>query len=402
MKISELNLAGTIAGTEVFPIVQGGETKKVTIADALAGAGGVPTLQQVTDVTDGNKTTNDIINYYDIVNNYSRLTNDFNGGGSQTPGLEIQKINGNGISKATLSVQNNNPTIDDFQDSFLYLNTNPAVGLTNQLALGSTLSVGELTQQLTFFVDTIGTFTLDWSYPSGVPRLLYNDINLGNTSSIEFSGSSIKTTFNASLSGLNLDFSNDEYYLGQVESLNNVVKVSNGIVEIYATNQIYIVSGNSGLSINNIDGITSIGDIGNENNQNQFFIDDNSSKFYTKSQGNENGLKLDFLNRFHSFGDFGVSGYGLTIDVNSAEARLFCSNVYITTGNASGFQSSGNNTYIGDIDGNGNSTTFGIDDNNRTLIGSGNLTTGNAGGNSGQHLKINIGGTDYVIQLLNP
>lgn len=47
MKISELTLAGAIAGTEVFPIVQAGETRKVSIADALAGAGSVPTLQQV-------------------------------------------------------------------------------------------------------------------------------------------------------------------------------------------------------------------------------------------------------------------------------------------------------------------------------------------------------------------
>lgn len=36
MKISELEIAGTIAGTEVLPIVQDGVTKKVSIADATA------------------------------------------------------------------------------------------------------------------------------------------------------------------------------------------------------------------------------------------------------------------------------------------------------------------------------------------------------------------------------
>jgi len=227
MKISELNLAGTIAGTEVFPIVQGGETKKVSIADALAGAGGVPTLQQVTDVTDGNKTTNDIYNYYDIINNYSRLTNDFNGGGSQTPALEIQKINGNGVSRATLSVQNNNPSIDDYQDSFLYLNTNPVVGLSNQIELGSSISVGELTQQLSYFVNTIGTFALAWNYPSGVPRLIYNDINLGLTSAIEFSGSSIKTNFNNTILGLKLDYQNNAYFLGAIDAAGSTFVVDN-------------------------------------------------------------------------------------------------------------------------------------------------------------------------------
>ena len=37
MKISELTSAGAIVGTEVLPIVQSGETKKVTIDDVLAG-----------------------------------------------------------------------------------------------------------------------------------------------------------------------------------------------------------------------------------------------------------------------------------------------------------------------------------------------------------------------------
>jgi hypothetical protein len=37
MKISELTSAGAITGTEVLPIVQSGETRKVTIDDVLAG-----------------------------------------------------------------------------------------------------------------------------------------------------------------------------------------------------------------------------------------------------------------------------------------------------------------------------------------------------------------------------
>lgn len=277
MKISELTTAGAIAGTEVFPIVQGGETKKVSIADALAGAGGVPTLQQVTDVTDGNKTTKDIYNYYDIVNNYSRLTNDFNGGGSETPALEIQKINANGISRTTLSVQNNNPSIDDYQDSFLYLNTNPEVGLTNQIALGSSLSVGELTQQLSYFINTIGTFTLSWNYPSGVPRLLYNDINLGVTSAIEFSGSSIKTTYNASLSGFNLDFQNNIYQFADFNG-NNFLNINNGNGQtlLKATDYITLYQGSAGLALHS--GLSILCDPDGNGNGSFFGLDDNAEK----------------------------------------------------------------------------------------------------------------------------
>jgi hypothetical protein len=398
MKISELNLAGAIAGTEVFPIVQGGETKKVSIADALAGAGGVPTLQQVTDVTNGNKTTTDIYNYFDIANNYSRLTNDIDGGGSQTPGLEIQKTNSNGLSRVLLNVHNNNPSIDDYQDSYIYFETNPTIGLANQVQLGSNAITGEITQQLNFQVNTIGNFSLLWNYPSQTPKIRYNDINSGNSTSLEFSNSLIKTTYNDILNGLSLDFANDEYYLGQVQTLNNVVKVSNGIVEIYATNQIYVTSGNSGLSINNIDGITTIGDIANDNNQNQFFIDDNSSKIYTKSQGNENGLSLDFASDIYSFGDYNNVDY-LSINKNNGNTILRAGNSIVLYQGRAGLNLQNGVSILCDPDGNGNSSFFGLDDINQTVCGSANLITTNNGSAVNEHLKINLGGTDYVIQL---
>ena len=49
-----------------------------------------------------------------------------------------------------------------------------------------------------------------------------------------------------------------------------------------------------------------------------------------------------------------------------------------------------------------NGTTFGIDDYNQYLTASANLLVGTSGSVSGQHLKINVGGTDYVIELKNP
>ena len=48
-KISALPSAGSLAGTETLPIVQGGVTKKTTVQD-VADLVTIPTLQQVTDV----------------------------------------------------------------------------------------------------------------------------------------------------------------------------------------------------------------------------------------------------------------------------------------------------------------------------------------------------------------
>ena len=61
-----------------------------------------------------------------------------------------------------------------------------------------------------------------------------------------------------------------------------------------------------------------------------------------------------------------------------------------------------NKITIGDNLGNVNSSTFGIDDSNQTLIASSNLIVGTSGSSSGNHLKINVGGNDYVIELKNP
>ena len=69
-----------------------------------------------------------------------------------------------------------------------------------------------------------------------------------------------------------------------------------------------------------------------------------------------------------------------------------------------------NNTQIGlSIDNTLNQYTLGstteylgIDTLNDTLIAGANLLSGTAGGASGQHLKININGTDYKIELRNP
>jgi hypothetical protein len=145
-----------------------------------------------------------------------------------------------------------------------------------------------------------------------------------------------------------------------------------------------------------------IGDTSNVFNTLNLYIDNSNGQIFSEILGNPNGIKLDFTNNNYSFGDFGVSGYGLVVDVVNNSAITFAPFVGILTGNGSGFSATVSNTFIGDVDGNVNNTVFGVEDNTQTLLASANLLTPNTSGQSGQYLKINVGGNDYVIDLRNP
>jgi hypothetical protein len=387
MKISELNLAGTIAGTEVFPIVQGGETKKVSIADALAGAGGIPTLQQVTDVANGNITTTDVYNYFDIVNNYTRLTNDFNGGSSQTPGIEMLKRNSNGLSRLSLATQNVDPGIDDYHDSFIYFKTDPASGLGNQISLGSSISGGVLTQQLTYLVDTFGTFSLNWNYPNEIPKITYFDIANGNITSLEFTNSYIKTTINTTLNGLSLDFGGERYSFGDLANSNASVLVCTP----------YNAKFNRGLNMQLDDINIEIGDYNNAGNKTILNIQDYASTILATYNGIENGLKLNFFGDIYNFGNLN-SGTNLTIDGDKVTLTAN-DNIYIFAQGTCGLYSNHDVSKIGDVNGGHFATTIGVDDSAQYIIASDNLKDVDTGNFSGFGIKIFVNGEQFTIPL---
>lgn len=250
----------------------------------------------------------------------------------------------------------------------------------------------------------------------------------------------IKTNYNSLEKGLKLDFVNSFYAIGENYGANGSINLDyiNNEITIYDSS-IYIGNiGGNNTRIQLLDGnktITTIsggddiglkldfqntqyyiGDYNFVNNQTYFYINDNNQyaevaaqnwrfKFDGANQvfktsdylGNDTGLKLDFaLNRFY-LGDFQglLSNVYFFADNDNAFA-LIISNGYTN------FQGDGPFTQIGDCAATQNSTTFGVNDSSQTLSGSGNLRSASAGGNSGQHLKIRLGGTDYKIQLLNP
>jgi len=203
---------------------------------------------------------------------------------------------------------------------------------------------------------------------------IFTQLNIGSAN--------IATVYNNNIIGLSLDFANAIYSIGW----NNFSK---GLIVNQSSSTIYLgddaVSGTgAGIKIENdtdiyigdytqgfADGLT-------------FSVTSSNNTIKTAFQGSDIGLKLEFNNNDYYFGNFGgahlnVASYDDAIYVNAIQA-----------------------VYIGDYFGAQNGTIFGVLDGSQTLDASANLLVGTSGSASGQHLKIRVGGNNYVIELKNP
>jgi len=371
MKISELNLAGAIVGTEVFPIVQGGETKKVSIADALAGAGsgstGVNGLNGTANIGLGGTLLND-------------TTIDGVGGGYSILFEGIQKYK-----------------IDSSVTEFL---------------TGGTFKVFSATDPLTIL---------------GYHDVISNAITCGFLIDL---GGVIKSQFTGIDIGLKLDFVNNQYFFGGNPGVNGstfIVDNFNGFISIKGPSsdttalnfdmvgQIYefgdILGGIGKLTIKPNDanfarGLSMVfdninvklGDYNTSGNSTLLEVDDFNKIIKTTSRGDEIGFNLDFTSDIYLFGDYNNNDY-LSINKNNSNTILKAGNSIVLYQGRAGLNLQNGVSILCDPDGNGNSSYFGLDDINQTVYGSANLITTNNGTPVNEHLKINLGGTDYVIQL---
>jgi len=108
-------------------------------------------------------------------------------------------------------------------------------------------------------------------------------------------------------------------------------------------------------------------------------------------------FNLDFTNLIF---DFGNNAIGNCVRVNESGGAIEINGntqISMLASNA-GFFAVGDETTIGDVDGRNNSTYFGVNDNGSKLFGSSNLIT-NIGAATTDRIKINIGGTEYLIVL---
>lgn len=131
------------------------------------------------------------------------------------------------------------------------------------------------------------------------------------------------------------------------------------------------------------------------------------------------GIKLDFAAQVYEIGDYSGINDGTTISASSTSRTIVLtagSNYNSTTIEIDDIAQVIRTTYQGGEDGlrlnfvdktyllggNFSNNYFGIDTANSKLLAGADLLSNSSGGNSGQHLKINIGGTDYKIKLENP
>jgi hypothetical protein len=215
---------------------------------------------------------------------------------------------------------------------------------------------------------------------SDVPRYTFDVFgNIGATGTFDFgnntitqltsTGTKISSKYLGNQIGLNFDFSTNDFLIGNT-STENFIELATSLS---------LLNGR----------VVEIGDTIESTNSTQFYIDDNNQKIYTRNQGNDKGINLNFDENTYHFGDFqGIS-----------------SNTYISIdadqGNIS-INANGSNLYgDSDVTRIGNTYNFGTDDANQTLTASANLLSGTAGGASGQYLKIKINGVNYKIELRN-
>ena len=212
-------------------------------------------------------------------------------------------------------------------------------------------------------------------------------------------GNTIKTSYNSLVTGINLDFFNNQFTFGDSNGNNNGI----------------------GLLIDETNRFAHLGDIQYAGSGTFLEIDDDNGQIETRYGGNGQGILLDFQFQLYRLGEnYGANG-SINLDIINNEIGIYDSSIFIGS-------NSGNNTLISLSDagswittlygGNdlglkldfttnkfylGSTTEYiGIDTTNNTLIAGANLTSASSGGYSGQHLKININGTNYKIELKNP
>lgn len=465
MKISELSLAGAIAGTEVFPIVQGGTTKKVSIADALAGTGsgstGVNGLNGTTNIGLGGTLANatainadsfsfefNTVNTFNLIDD-AALTTNFEFGNSAIKTFynnEQIGINLNFLSdtyiigrftsdiNARTYLRSTPNTIDIYANEAYFLGGDIAelYGTINTIIKTSqfitTRNVNDDITGLSFDVLNFNFKFGDLQFDNFIE---FNNIARGN---VVLNAQNYFTTKNAGVElGLKLDFANNQYFFGGnpgvngstfiVDNFNGFISIKGPSADTTALNfdmvgQIYefgdILGGIGKLTIRPNDAYftrglsmifddinVKIGDYNTSGNLTILEVDDFNRVIKTTSRGNEIGFRFDFANEGYFFGDYGVTGHGLSLDNANGISNLFFPTILLSTGNASGFGANGNQTSIGDIDGNGNSTILGVDDNSNSITVSGSVIV-NSGNLIGDRLKVRINGSDYLIVLETP
>jgi hypothetical protein len=252
----------------------------------------------------------------------------------------------------------------------------------------------------TLFVDTVGLNIYraqsgGWFVLGGGGGGSIGINGLNGTTNIGLGGTLLNDTA--------IDCSNFELTYSNIKQL--FLLSTNGTMFSLVDNQSYFSNSNGipyGLIIDFAAEVTTLGDFSITNNGTSIQIDDANSIISAVKNTIQNGLKLDFVNDNYYFGDFYNLNNFLNINNLIGDTLIKALHNITLYQYSAGLILQNGQSILCDPDGNGNSSYFGLDDTNERLTASSNLISATAGGNSGQHLKINIGGNNYKITLLNP
>jgi hypothetical protein len=196
------------------------------------------------------------------------------------------------------------------------------------------------------------------------------DFRSSNNTQFLIQDNLIYSSYGGDIRGFQLDFGDSIYRIG--DFLNNFKGTFIEIDDNSNLIQTYGANGQTfGLKVSALNQVF-LGDFDGQSNGLLIYVDDTNSLMHTAYNSSNIGFYFDYANGQYYFGQPGGIIPNLSyIRVGTDDICLINANTRVHT-----FTNS--------------------------IYYSGSLTSGSSGGNSGQHLQININGTNYKIALLNP
>ena len=225
--------------------------------------------------------------------------------------------------------------------------------------------------------------------------------------------SNIFTFYQNNYNGLKFDFTNHLYQFGDIESSYNGgrITINDDSKQIYSShfNSDYGFTSDYGLFIDWSNGLpyTVLGDLNTNYGGLCLSINNIINRISSVYNYGEYGFIINFELDQYLLGDFNEVTNGNYLMVSNESNEIFTASMHNEIWGERrqfGFyvHTTDYVTSLGDYFDYNNGTFILINDASEKLCLSGNLLSGSSGGIAPVHLMVNIGGTDYKIELRNP
>lgn len=155
-----------------------------------------------------------------------------------------------------------------------------------------------------------------------LPSLTQSTISdgLGNNTPLQISQTRFNTQYLTSNIGLDLDFPNNTYTIGDYDFTSTTTQL-----KVDVNGQYIITNSNGGYRGFYLDFFNDsyqFGDINGVTNANLFVVNNGTSIIKTMKSGADKGLKLNFPSKAYSFGDFNSVDNGTSIIIDDANESI--------------------------------------------------------------------------------